>query len=494
MLAEWRNDDAAVLESANQVAQALRTAAAAVVELGDKRLALMARRLAAETSGGEEIERIAGGADSGAGELAPEGECLRRLLALEVLQDAVGIATPVIEQPTKLLQVSANTRDALSAKSRAAEKLTGLHLGHFGAFYKPSWRANDWMWGRLDASGWLSQLVLEPSRVERDAREAGGNDPAETALDHIKKIALGPAGAVHDWLQGQLDEVAMRQELAWLRPDSDRPAPTALPVCSLAVARRIHLAILSTELQGVAEAVRLDEANNALSQTGRDFQAVWNDAGDSASPEQLQSALRACNFATKGFEGEQESGLLARNASGAAATTASALAGKHSGLPSLVTKSKLTSAVRGLALAVYAMVDSTIRRSLTAFATMVLLMAAGGALLAAAVVADGTQPGFSGFGFTLVLAGWIVGLLRSGHFLRYTLLTTVVVAGCAALALAPWIIGELLSPCPENASGAVTDCTRGDIESFIKGLEPGFVVLALVAGAIGFGSSAVAPN
>ena len=75
---------------------------------------------------------------------------LRRLLALEVAQLALGGAA-TMEQRVDLIQVSADAGNGLDTRDRAEQKVAGLQLAHFGAFYKRSWRANDWMWGRHDA-------------------------------------------------------------------------------------------------------------------------------------------------------------------------------------------------------------------------------------------------------------------------------------------------------------------------------------------------------
>jgi patatin-related protein len=44
-------------------------------------------------------------------------------------------------------------------------KLTGLDLAHFSAFYRRSWRANDFMWGRLDAATRIVDLFVSASRL-----------------------------------------------------------------------------------------------------------------------------------------------------------------------------------------------------------------------------------------------------------------------------------------------------------------------------------------
>jgi hypothetical protein len=480
MLDMLRQDDSEVFDSAIKVARALISAAHAVHTLDNEPLTAMADKLAPEGASTE--------------------EALRRLFALEVLQDAVGITTPVVEQRASLLQVSANTRDAFDTKETAAAKLTGMHLAHFGAFYKPSWRANDWMWGRLDAAGWLAQLVLDPRRVELAAHDkrVGNETPAETALRLIKGIALGPTGEKKNWLANELKhapvgEQALKHELKWLEPNSPLPRPTALPACSIAVARRIQIAILAEELPKLATAVRLDESADALSKSGEDFLATWYDKGDTKPLDRLKNGLAACNFAAPGFAAERNSSLLARNASTAAATGASAFSGKQSGLPDLVTKSRIMTATRGVALAVHGLVDTALSRSKVAFATIIVAMAAAGALLAAAALADGAQPALSSLGFVLLLAGWIVGLMKSGRFWPYFGITVAVVLACGLFALIPWGIGELIHDCPK-VGDKVTDCRRGDVESFIVGLEPAFIVIALVGGAVAFGSAKIAPK
>ena len=44
-------------------------------------------------------------------------------------------------------------------------KLFGMQLGHFAGFVRRSWRANDFMWGRLDGAARLVDLLLAPRRL-----------------------------------------------------------------------------------------------------------------------------------------------------------------------------------------------------------------------------------------------------------------------------------------------------------------------------------------
>ncbi len=79
----------------------------------------------------------------------------------------------------ELVQIS--TRDVqigLSDKP-VTDKLGGDMLANLSAFLKSSWRANDILWGRLDASGAIAETLLEPARLRRllDPLRSGTTDP-----------------------------------------------------------------------------------------------------------------------------------------------------------------------------------------------------------------------------------------------------------------------------------------------------------------------------
>lgn len=179
---------------------------------------------------------------------------LRRLLALEVVELALGDQPPVLEQNVELIQVSAEGPNGLDNRTRPGQKLNGLQLGHFGAFYETSWRANDWLWGRVDAATRLTQTLLEPFRLRQLAFTR------EAALELVRRAALGDAPP--DELVGRFDEAALEQELGFL-PDAagqvqeDR-LPRSLPKCALAIARRIQLEAAQEELPVLARTVRAD--------------------------------------------------------------------------------------------------------------------------------------------------------------------------------------------------------------------------------------------
>ena len=95
------------------------------------------------------------------GALAELGEVTPLLLCTEVIEASFSGSEPRPDQEIRLVQFTAKGAVTLDELARATpdDKLAGVELAHFGAFLKRSWRANDWMWGRLDAAERLVRLV-----------------------------------------------------------------------------------------------------------------------------------------------------------------------------------------------------------------------------------------------------------------------------------------------------------------------------------------------
>jgi hypothetical protein len=60
-------------------------------------------------------------------------------------------------------------------------KLAGNELANFSAFLRPEWRANDWLWGRLDAVPTLVDILVDPERL----RSRHTKDSAFAAIEHL---------------------------------------------------------------------------------------------------------------------------------------------------------------------------------------------------------------------------------------------------------------------------------------------------------------------
>ena len=159
-------------------------------------------------------------------------EFLRRALAIEVVRRAFCSDKDVdsaqrfsFAQLTPLAPCPLLTAQPLHdpGPNSPEEKLTGIELNHFAAFYRASWRANDFMWGRLDAATRIVDLLVDAGRSETvRTRAQGAVDPglvlahalvplgdSQEAVDQraIVKEALDDAKAGYE---GRSDEVAQK--------------------------------------------------------------------------------------------------------------------------------------------------------------------------------------------------------------------------------------------------------------------------------------------
>ena len=185
-----------------------------------------------------------------------DADAARQRLALRLaeLHAAVRVTSPVwaqTEQRLELVQASADTRTMLAPNHTAAtSKLTGLQLHHFAAFYKGTWRANDWMWGRIDGAGWLTQIVLDPRRMLAVVNARNVTQPADWFFRKLCDIA-GPPGKA----SLGITEESLRKDLAFL-DDPDQQVPASLPNVALWVALALQRYIAAEELTAVAGQIR----------------------------------------------------------------------------------------------------------------------------------------------------------------------------------------------------------------------------------------------
>jgi hypothetical protein len=101
------------------------------------------------------VVRLADGASQEPGGLSS------LLLCIEVIEGSFAGADPRPDQEIRLVQFTATGACDIDPLHRTdpQAKLAGVELAHFGAFLKGSWRANDWLWGRLDAAQRLLRLL-----------------------------------------------------------------------------------------------------------------------------------------------------------------------------------------------------------------------------------------------------------------------------------------------------------------------------------------------
>ncbi len=384
---------------------------------------------------------------------------LRRLLALEVAQLALG-GDPIVEQRVELIQVSADAGNGLDPRDRAEDKLAGLQVAHFGAFYKRSWRANDWMWGRLDAVQRLVQVLLDPARL----RQLGFGTLG--ALAEVERIAFkGLEPEDEEYLRTvpprPWNAQTAADELAFLDHPETLP-PAALPMCAQAIARRLQFGILQDELGQVSDAIGWDEDDGAaMSTAARYFRDEYAAAPDPLPAENAVALFKACKVGQEQIGDETASDLLARTATQTLAVATSAVSGESSGLPRPVRGPLRT--LRGLALMIYLFVRHALSRQ------------RAGALIATAAL---------GAGATLVGVGLFVQipgvLMIIGLGLLLGAVGLALLRGALLKLLGALAVGFLVAITP-RVVGWIADSE--DVWNVVDRIEPIVVVGGLLVAA-----------
>jgi len=375
-----------------------------------------------------------------------------RLFSLHAARRAILPVSADLDQPVEFIQVSADTRTLLDAgRITARSKLTGMQLHHFGAFYKASWRVNDWMWGRLDGAGWLVHMLLDPSRVQFISHNLGtdGGTPAERFFNLLSQPELAgpfpakgfPLASTSQYKQTSiLTEEDVHGELSYL-DDPTVTMPTSLPLTSLWVASAWQEKITAIELPVLADTV-LNGPPGPASHSATDEAATVKPSSvqwatdvarlHKAGAGGLASYLRSCPVPQERFATEVGSSLLTRTLTHAAAT-ATAAVNSAKQLPSVVRP--VFTALRTVTVTGYrvtTLVDPR-PRLLAALGLGALVLGVAGAIQQTTLVGiGGTVVALVG-AYLLAIAAW-----GASRMLLVAMLTILIAAPVASLAL-PWV-------------------------------------------------------
>ncbi|MEZ0350978.1 patatin-like protein [Mycobacterium sp. pR1184] len=378
-----------------------------------------------------------------------------KLFDLAASQRAMLRADAEVEQSLDLVQVSADTRNLLAPDWQTAQqKLTGMQFHHFGAFYKRSWRANDWMWGRLDGAGWLVHVLLDPRRVLRasqaHAHESKENtDGSETGAQWFLR-RLKTLGAPEFPSSGYripaldagsdlyLTEEMLLDELAFL-DDPSKAMPSSIPKTSLWLAQAWQQRVLDEELDGLADSV-LDPQPGQKPDWSPARSRTWAKKVLAAGPGDAKYALLNDDpVACETFATDKGSPLMAHTITKAAATL-SGTVGSVRQLPGAL-KPALTT-LRTLTLGGYRVVSVTkgVARSIIIAGAVLLVLGA------AAAFQSGTLFGVTG----LIMAGTGGYLIALGTWqlssrLLFVLLSLTLVGATLSLTtpvVRRWLFGE----------------------------------------------------
>ncbi len=121
-----------------------------------------------------------------------------------------------------------------------ALKLAGNELANFSAFLLAHWRANDWLWGRLDAVPTLIDLLIRPRRLAERLAGCAGD---EEALGIVHELVAPTSHAWRSRLDVQvwapaLDAIRLEVQVLRASPEAYRDDLDISAIRNALVARR----------------------------------------------------------------------------------------------------------------------------------------------------------------------------------------------------------------------------------------------------------------
>jgi patatin-related protein len=199
----------------------------------------------------------AGRAAAGPGDAAGADVLYGLSVVLAPLHDRVARS----ESSIRFLRVSGDARSPLAGwfhppAVTPEAKLAGNQVANFGAFFSARWRANDWMWGRLDSAKTLVDLLVDHRRWhELEDADLPHDARARAQLARVEAIVRTPlAGGGPEW-DAWLDDLWSRARGpvdAELRSANATPDLThALTETKDVLTARLHAELLATHLPWV---------------------------------------------------------------------------------------------------------------------------------------------------------------------------------------------------------------------------------------------------
>ncbi|MEU4420881.1 patatin-like protein [Actinoplanes sp. NPDC024001] len=359
---------------------------------------------------------------------------LRRALMLDIVHLALAGTLDQPEQEVELVQVS----------SLDSSLLTAVQAYHFGAFYRRSWRVNDWLRGRIDGTTRVCQILLSPARL----RQLGHT--TETAMSALKAVVTGePGSPEYDFLSARWadGEPALRAELAYL--DSGQKPPAGLPRCADQVALRVQLEFVGDELAWLADALRRDEPAAAWL---RDYESSMSTDSVPAPATTVRLLSAAEMIGRQRLADEVGTDELVKLTSQIGVVAANLLAA----VPRTRTVRAILRALRGYALILWTSVSLATSRGRFGPRTVALAVTLGSAAIGISLFAPNVPMFVVLLGALLVLTGLATGALltpRGRPIGRRLVLPALMVL--VALSAVAWNHREALHPDLLFKSGVV---------------------------------------
>ncbi len=412
---------------------------------------------------------------------------VQSLILLEVIERASGGESEP-DVAFELLRVNGERATTLRPGHHRAEadcQLAGIQVAHFGGFYKRSWRANDWLWGRLEGAARIVDIIVDPARL-RGLYGSGGAAAGPEAwavaftgdllaiCEHPRDATYGPT-----LLAGIDDpEQSLAAEIVHVLTSDDGCAELALTRRILT--RALQLEILIEELPVVADQVRIDVDRHT---SPKALGVEWSDSfpelrsGKPLSAERAVAAFTNMNVGQEQIAQELGADALTGIVATAAAVTTNTVTSSRSGLPFPLRAP--VSALRGVMLALYALVRGVTLRQPGLSALLVLALAVA-AMLVGFQLYDNAQAADAITGHSSGPPSWLVAIAAA--FIIAAIAVAVLRAGwwgiIIVLGILVCYLGLLLTPWPGSSAHAISDRVRHEYPATT--LIVSFVVLCSV--------------
>jgi hypothetical protein len=395
---------------------------------------------------------------------------VRRLLALEVFELAASSRRQSQSAQAEIVQISGRLSSAFGGADDPAKKLNGMQLAHFGAFYKRSWRANDWTFGCMDGIDRAIRIALNPEALQKrygNRRVNSGAGATMAASDYVREyiyaLAVATAGSkIRGELQSEWDaeEKKIRDELAWLDKEQTVPPPV-LEHSARALTRRMQLETLRREIPAIAHSLIRESATGAppSQQVGVPLLVDVAQGGSKIVPPPPKVAVKLVQSNLLGSENlklQLGTDLLTRTFSQGLATAHSALSSKAGGLNALKALFKVTEwPIRIF----YWLASRLSQPSSTSAALEAITFGVGTAIIIAAGMSEKLYAPVLTFGWALLFGAVATSLLRdrrTGVLLVIVFIIALMLAkqmslGAMALVTAGVVAGLLLLLSPFGA-------------------------------------------
>jgi predicted acylesterase/phospholipase RssA len=304
----------------------------------------------------------------------------QRMLQVEAILQSLGSPLSADSRPSVEVEfLRLSTSPLLDGSPSSYAYLYGAQLGHFGGFIRTSWRAHDWLVGRLDGAAAVVNLLFNSRRI---AESGLTNDAIDELYARVRSIPDQGGTVV-------------------LPPCASLPAGAALPSTDdlvqwkTAFKEVLQVLILHDELGQIREAVGV-ERSERWSPTTPQPSGKCSELKDVKDAfDAYLKRMRDAGGAKQIVTGELGSSKGSRLVADASVVTANVLSSHSTGFPAFVgaTTGSARGAIRTASFAVHRATGNILERTLFVVAT-----GAAGAALAWAVARGAGSDAATGAG------------------------------------------------------------------------------------------------